>query len=504
MACPSDHLWGPRVDERCRAFDFTLFFEDSVLGCVPPAIFLFLVPFELYQARRQPVRVHEARWVTVKLGLCVVLLSLQMACLVLRLDSSGLQTRATLPSGLLSLASIVGAALLSCWQHRHSWRPSLLLGLYLPVALLCDAARARTLWLESSSSRIPGTFTAATSFLALLLILEERRKTVTTSEAQAVTQEIKSGIWDRSFFVWLLPIFKQGFRGLLTVDNLPEVDADLRADVLYHKLSTSLMQYDLTRPHALLQATFRAFLPALLAGIIPRLLLLALTFAQPFLVSATISYVENGGSQHSSEPAMGKALIGAFALVYTGIAVATALYMRQAFRFNLRIRGALDALIYRHTTSRKSQQVENERTAMTLMGTDVERIVSGLRDVHELWASTVSIAIATWLLERQLSGACVVPLLLAAAGFLAAAWVSSRSNTGQKHWIEKVQTRLHWTAEMLHNMKTVKMLGLNSLASQTIEHLLRIEIETSEAFRRLVIWQIFLCMFPRLSAVTYF
>lgn len=28
---------------------------------------------------------------------------------------------------------------------------------------------------------------------------------------------------------------------------------------------------------------------------------------------------------------------------------------------------------------------------MTLMGTDVERIVSGLRDIHEIWASTISI-----------------------------------------------------------------------------------------------------------------
>lgn len=87
--------------------------------------------------------------------------------------------------------------------------------------------------------------------------------------------------------------------------------------------------------------------------------------------------------------------------------------MRQAFRFILRVRGALDALIYRKTTRRRSPPTENERAAMTLMGTDVERIVTGLRDIHEMWASTVSIAIATWLLERQLSGACVVPLILA-------------------------------------------------------------------------------------------
>lgn len=76
---------------------------------------------------------------------------------------------------------------------------------------------------------------------------------------------------------------------------------------------------DMTRPHALLQATFHAFASSFLAGILPRLVLLALTFAQPFLVTATISYVENQGAHN--RPAIGKALIGAFALVYTGIAV---------------------------------------------------------------------------------------------------------------------------------------------------------------------------------------
>ena len=83
---------------------------------------------------------------------------------------------------------------------------------------------------------------------------------------------------------------------------------------------------DVTRPHALLKATFHAFLSSFLSGILARLVLLALTFAQPFLVTATISYVGNQGVH--GHQAVGKALIGAFALVYTGIAVS---WMRIAF-----------------------------------------------------------------------------------------------------------------------------------------------------------------------------
>lgn len=69
MTCPAgaDDLWGPQVDFHCRTFDFTLFFEDSILGCVPPAIFLVLLPAALYNVWRQPVRIQETTWMALKL-----------------------------------------------------------------------------------------------------------------------------------------------------------------------------------------------------------------------------------------------------------------------------------------------------------------------------------------------------------------------------------------------------------------------------------------------------
>jgi hypothetical protein len=47
MACPpsSDRSFGPRVNLNCRTFDFTLQFEDIILGSIPEAIFLlFSIP----------------------------------------------------------------------------------------------------------------------------------------------------------------------------------------------------------------------------------------------------------------------------------------------------------------------------------------------------------------------------------------------------------------------------------------------------------------------------
>lgn len=47
------------------------------------------------------------------------------------------------------------------------------------------------------------------------------------------------------------------------------------------------------------------------------------------------------------------------------------------------------------------------------MGTDIEKIVLSFRQVHEMWASALEIAVAVWLLERQIGAASAVPGILA-------------------------------------------------------------------------------------------
>lgn len=46
------------------------------------------------------------------------------------------------------------------------------------------------------------------------------------------------------------------------------------------------------------------------------------------------------------------------------------------------------------------------------MGTDVERIVASLENFHDTWGSLLEIGIASWLLGRQVSLACIAPLTL--------------------------------------------------------------------------------------------
>lgn len=48
--------------------------------------------------------------------------------------------------------------------------------------------------------------------------------------------------------------------------------------------------------------------------------------------------------------------------------------------------------------------------SLTLMSADIERIVQGWQTIHDIWGNTLEIALAIFLLERELGVSCVVPV----------------------------------------------------------------------------------------------
>lgn len=83
----------------------------------------------------------------------------------------------------------------------------------------------------------------------------------------------------------------------------------------------------------------------------------------------------------------------------------------MTFRFLIRLRGGLIALIYQQTVDARAVDL-GSINGLTLMGTDVERIVINFLTIHEVWASLMDIIIAVFLLRRQMFLACLVPALV--------------------------------------------------------------------------------------------
>ena len=69
-------------------------------------------------------------------------------------------------------------------------------------------------------------------------------------------------------------------------------------------------------------------------------------------------------------------------------------------------------------------------------------------------------------------------------------------------WIEKVQARLRITTNLLSNMKSVKMSGLEQVMRDIMQATRADEINTSSTFRKLLVATLTLCIVMIFSEVS--
>lgn len=119
-------------------------------------------------------------------------------------------------------------------------------------------------------------------------------------------------------------------------------------------------------------------------------------------------------------------------------------------------------------------------------------------NIHELWAVPLELAVAMYLLNRQLGIAFLAPAFVALLSTLGIIAMSGAMGNAQKYWIEGIQTRIDVTASMLAAMKPVKMLGFTKILTNIVQSLRVIEVHLSTQFRKLLCLRVLLGEFVSL------
>jgi len=205
---------------------------------------------------------------------------------------------------------------------------------------------------------------------------------------------------------------------------------------------------------------------------------------QPLLIKNITELVSDPDSESASNRGWG--LTAAFGLVYIGLAVVGGAYQHKANRMATMVRGSLVNAIYTQTIELSIISLD-ESAAVTLMSSDVERICAAILSIHSLWSSPVEIALAIWLLQKEIGVALLGPFIITALAISGPFLISRHMGKAQKAWMEKIQTRIDATAKMLQAMKGIKMLGLNSKISSIIYQLRLDEIAISLKMRKLFV-----------------
>jgi ATP-binding cassette subfamily C (CFTR/MRP) protein 1 len=376
----------------------------------------------------------------------------------------------------------------SLLEHSRAPRPSILLNIYLFLTTIIDMVRGRTLWLASVNPHevtISRLFTATVVLKAVILLLESSSKTRWIQwDMKKHSAERTSGIFSLATFGWLNQVFLLGYKNIMTLDDLFPLDQGMSTAVLQLRLTAQLASSSNKKGrHNLAKGMARALAIPLLFPVAPRIALIAFRFCQPFLINTLLDFLQK--PVEISPKDTGWVLIIATVLIYTGLAISTALYRYFQERAICMSRGMLAGMVYSKTTESEHSAV-GDSAALTLMSIDVERIRLGLMDLHELWANLIEVGFASWLLQRQLGKAVAAPLIVALCCFLGGGFANRYTGERQKSWMDKIEKRVGLTADVIASMKNLKISGITAPVEDLIQNMRVEELESASRFR--TIW----------------
>ncbi|KAI6361085.1 hypothetical protein MCOR25_006549 [Pyricularia grisea] len=484
MACSTeaDRVFGPAV-QGCRSdFDFTLLFQDTVLGILPSSLLIILAAARLVVLARRPA-IARLNWLYhSKIGVNLVSFALQLTILIQRCRIQDLETAAAIPSAALGLAATCALFLLSTIEHRKSIRPSSIIFAYLFIFTLTEATRARTYYLNNQT--VAASITASNCCIKLvLLILEEQKKSIRYgSDSCTTASEDLAGPTSQTLFLWLNSLFLTGYRRAFTPADLGMISSPLYVKNIRSQFNKMTHGHIASSANSFALQAFTSLGLYALAPVIPRLAVTGFTFSQSFLITALLEYLENGRDRPASH---GYGLLGAYAFVYIGIAVSNSWYWRHTYKSVSIIRGGLVVSIFEKVL-RLGEDSSIEAKATTLMISDVQRIVGGLVYVHEMWAGVLETALATYLLQRVMGVSSVAMLGLALACGVTSSFVATKMSLQQGKWLKAMEQRIDATKRLCDSLKAVKMRGAETRVSRVVNELRRLEIQAARPFRALV------------------
>ncbi|KAJ7164505.1 P-loop containing nucleoside triphosphate hydrolase protein [Mycena filopes] len=368
-------------------------------------------------------------------------------------QSDGLTQILHASAGVATAIAFTGA---SNSEHYRSVPPSTLTSV---VALFGSAFYAYTLLgllvVQAPRGYLYADATAAASLFALVFVESASKRSLLIPTDPAPAYEETLSLFVKPFFPHILPILFTGARRRLTLPELGDIPVYLRAEPATDRLLAALAVEDINGKRYLLRSTVRAFSAQFLSPVLPRLLVLAGTFAQVSLVEAMVTFV----ADKSIPQERGTLIVAGYVAVYVSLAISNYVYTEKVNAFVVLYRSALTGALYAKTlrlTSTAAREL-GQGAATTYMSVDVEKITSGFQMLQEIWAAVLTILVACALLWIKASYVMFAPLLFIVTLIFSTSKIGAFVGSAQKTWLKAMDARIKLLTSVLNQLLPIKL-----------------------------------------------
>jgi ABC-type multidrug transport system fused ATPase/permease subunit len=282
---------------------------------------------------------------------------------------------------------------------------------------------------------------------------------------------------------WVSPLLRLGNKTILDTADLYPLDSQLSASIQSRHFQKEWRKSQHTPKAKLVLILFKSISWSLFQPIPSRLAMVTFSFCQPFFIGRLIRFLE---SDPLSNRNTGLGLILASLLIYPGLAVSSSNFSWLHSRAVSKARSALVTAIFQKTIELNSTHLDTN--ILTLMSTDVERITQGgLYPLHDIWANTVEVILASFFLHRQLGSAFIAPILVVSASVVSTSFIAKFTGPAMSRWTQSTEARVRLTTAVVASMKALKISGLSESTARLLQKSREDEQRVGSAYRILVV-----------------
>nr|XP_043637374.1 ABC transporter C family member 14-like [Erigeron canadensis]XP_043637375.1 ABC transporter C family member 14-like [Erigeron canadensis] len=263
-----------------------------------------------------------------------------------------------------------------------------------------------------------------------------------------------ASIISKTFWIWLNPLLKKGYKTPLTLDDIPTLSPEHQAEKMSLTFEKNWPKPDEKSKHPVRTAIIRSFWKHIAFTGFLAIVKLCVAYVGPLLIQRFVDFT----SGKSTSPYEGYYLVLILLVSKFTEVLSSHHFNFHSQKLGMLIRSTLITSLYKKglRLSCSARQSHGVGQIVNYMAVDAQQISDIMLQLHAIWLMPLQVAVALAILYMYLGSSAVVTLI-AVLAILAFVFVGTkRNNRFQFNIMTSRDSRMKATNEMLNYMRVIK------------------------------------------------